>query len=373
MKSIAIVGAGGFVGNRLIESLVLDGSWRIVPVIRSYRSMATMCRFGNAIDVRLANAENAAALTTALTGVDTVVNITTGRPAGIIRSTSTIHEACVRAGVARLVHMSSAVVYGDVLSPVTDDAAPPAQRHWMPYARAKATSEIWLAAQLAHPSLDTVVLRPGIVWGVRSPHTLDIATALRLKRAFVVGEGRGIFNGIYIDNLVDCIRTSCAWPDRVSGFYNVGDEETTTWADFFAAVGPHVGCDVDRLPRVSDTHFPRSIGSTIDSVQSLPMMNEAYHALKTYIPDGLKAALRARLEGAYGYDRFPAGYATTPPVSREMWHLQRVRHKLPTDKFRSTFNRRMPVSFSEGIVRTAAWLTTLGWTPGTASPVNSAG
>jgi nucleoside-diphosphate-sugar epimerase len=359
VNDLAILGAGGFVGSRLVESLVLDGVRGIRPVVRGYRNLAGLCRFGDAIDVRRADAESVSALTDALAGVRTVVNLTTGPPAGIVRSTEAIYESCKRAGVSRLVHLSSAVVYGDVPEPIDDDA-PPVAKHWMPYARAKGASEVWLRDRLGG-SVDVVVLRPGIVWGVKSPHTLGFAKSLCDKRAFLVDGGRGIFNGIYIDNLVASIRTASNATGRAAGFYNVADRELVTWRQFFDALGAPLGCEAARLPQVPGEEFPRSIASIVDTVQSLPLVNELYHRMKGYLPDALKAGIKARLEGPYGYDRHAASYATDPAVDRELWHLQRVRHKLPAARFERTFAFVPPVTFEEGVSRTVAWLRTLGW------------
>lgn len=230
----------------------------------------------------------------------------------------------------------------------------------MPYARAKGAAEIWLREQLGRSDLDIVVLRPGIVWGVRSPHTMDIARSLGTRQAYLVGRGRGIFNGIYIDNLVAAIRAAADHAGTAAGFYNVGDTETVTWAGFYRALGGPLGCDIQRLPRVSDSNFPQSLGSIVDTIQNHPLVNGLYHRLKVHIPEAAKAAIRARLEGGYSYDRFPPGYATAPGVSRELWHLQKVRHKLPTEKFSRAFGFANPVSFERGIDKTVAWLGTLG-------------
>jgi nucleoside-diphosphate-sugar epimerase len=213
MNKIAIVGAGGFVGTTLIESLVLGGHTGVRAVVRSYRNMAGFCRWGNAVEVRLADATRESALADAISGASAVVNVTTGPPAGIVQSTRAIYDACKRAGVPRFVHLSSAVVYGDVEQPIDDDA-PPLDKHWMPYARAKAESERWLRAQTARVEL--VVLSPGIVWGVRSPHTLGFARAMARKASFLVDGGSGVFNGVYIANLVAMIRAACAGPKALT-------------------------------------------------------------------------------------------------------------------------------------------------------------
>jgi nucleoside-diphosphate-sugar epimerase len=359
MISVGVIGAGGFVGQSLVESCVLDSDVSVRAIIRNYRNLAGLCRFGSLVDVRRADAEDVPSLKEAVAGMHTVVNVTTGPPAGIGRSTKAIVVACRDAGVRRLVHLSSAVVYGDVLNPVGDDD-PPVSRHWMPYARAKAAAELWLRERSTDEGLDIVVLRPGIVWGVRSPHTFDIARALGDKSAYLVGDGAGIFNGVFIANLTASIRACCQHPGRVSGFYNVGDCESVTWRDFFDALGPALDCDTRRLPVVDGGHFPRSVRSTIDSIQSLPMVNETYHRLKVHVSDGLKTSIRARLEGRYRYERNAAAYATSASVDREMWHLQRTRHKLPTAKFARTFGFVPPVSFPEGIRRTVSWLDSLG-------------
>jgi len=358
MSTIAIVGAGGFVGTTLIESLVLGGHRGARAVVRSYRNMAGFCRFGDAVEVRLADATREAALVKAFAGADVVVNVTTGPPAGIVESTRALYNACRTAGVPRFVHLSSAVVYGDVEQPVDDDAMP-LDKLWMPYARAKAESERWLRGQ-SHPGLEVVVLRPGIVWGVRSPHTLGFARALAGKLSFLVDGGAHVFNGVYIANLVAMIRAACDAPAGVGGFYNAGDAETVSWREFYDALGGALGCEPAKLPAVSGDKFPWSTGAVIDAVQSLGPVNALYHKLKTRIPDGLKAAIRARLEGAYSFDRHAPAYATAVSVNRELWHLQRVRHKLPVKKFADRFGFVTPVSFPEAVRRTITWIETLG-------------
>jgi nucleoside-diphosphate-sugar epimerase len=358
MSTIAIVGAGGFVGTTLIESLVLSGHPGVRAVVRSYRNMAGFCRWGDAVQIRLADATRQEALCEALKGATSVVNVTTGPPAGIVESTRAIYNACLRAGVPRFVHLSSAVVYGDVENPIDDDA-PPLDKHWMPYARAKAESERWLRVQ-CDPRLEVVVLRPGIVWGVRSPHTLGFARSLARKSSFLVDGGSGVFNGVYIANLVTMIQAACEHAPGIAGFYNAGDAERVTWREFYDALGGPLGCDPARLPVVSGEKFPWSAGAAIDAVQSLAPVNALYHRLKTHIPDGVKAALRARLEGAYCFDRHAMGYAATASVDRELWHLQRVRHKLPVNKFAERFQFATPVTFPDAIRRTIAWLEAQG-------------
>jgi len=236
----------------------------------------------------------------------------------------------------------------------------------MPYAKAKAAAEIWLREQMAHFPFEVVVLRPGIVWGVRSPHTMQIAERLLDKSAFLVNEGNGIFNGIYIDNLVAAIR-ACAYTPWLSGFFNVGDAEQVTWREFYAALGEHLDCDVRELTNVSGSRFPWSIQAAVDYVQSLPGINALYHRFKAQLPDGAKSWIKSRLSGHVSYNRTADEYERVPVVDREMWCLQRVRNKPPIKKIGGQIGFMPPITFAAGIQKTVLWLKSLGYVQETTS------
>jgi nucleoside-diphosphate-sugar epimerase len=363
MGAIAIIGAAGFVGTRLIESLVLGGKADAWAIVRAYRNFASLSRFGPAITMKVADAESGVALIPAIQGSSVVVNLTTGNPASIVRTTKAIFHACVAAKVPRLIHMSSAVVYGEVDSHRVEDDSPPLTGHWMPYARAKAAAEIWLRRQTPPDGLQVVVLRPGIVWGPRSPHTLAVVQSLLDKTAYLVGDGTGIFNSIYIDNLIACIWRCCTRRGDVSGFYNVSDCEVLTWRDFFAAFAVPFGYDMTRIPKVPANRFPWSAQALVTYVCMLPFISALYHRMKSKLPDGAKSRIKRLLAGRYNYDGRTLTYARKPPVEREVWSLQRIKHKLPATKFTRRFGFTPPVTFAEGVRRTLGWLAFVGYTP----------
>ncbi|MBI3466165.1 MAG: NAD(P)-dependent oxidoreductase [Planctomycetes bacterium] len=342
MGPIAVLGAGGYVGASLIEALVLDGQRHVRAVVRAPRNLASLCRFGTLIETKLADAEDFDSLQAAIAGCHAVVNLVTGPPTSIVRSTEAIYRACVATDVKRLVHMSSAVVFGDVTSASLADDSPPICRHWMPYARAKAASENWLRGRLRTGSLSIAVLRPGIVWG-------------------------RVFNSIYIENLISCIRACCDHAGDIHGFYNIADEEHLTWRDFYEALAGPLDFDIARIANIPGDRLPRSAASLFEYVQSMPFANGLYHRLKAVLPDTVKAAIKSRLAGAYSYEQIATDYVDTPTVRRELWHLQKIAYKLPTEKFRQQFGFSPPVSFDEGIRRTLNWLMFLGYAPHQAS------
>ena len=85
MHEIELIGAGGFVGSSLIESLVLDGGVTVRAIVRAYRNFAGLCRYGSSVTLSVADAEDRIGLARAIRGASIVVNVTTGPPAGIVQ------------------------------------------------------------------------------------------------------------------------------------------------------------------------------------------------------------------------------------------------------------------------------------------------
>src|SRR5439155_1239680 len=209
---IAVLGAGGFVGSRLLERAAHAGRTDIVPVVRAARSVGRTANLG--ISHRFGDASRAETLERALAGCEAVVNLTTGDPADIPRTTENIYTAALAAGARLLVHLSSASVYGAVEQPDLPDDAPPWPGHWMAYARQKGVAENFLRERMAERRLAIVVLRPGLVWGPGSPWVLGPATDLLRGAAFLAGSGGGICNLMYVDDLlrgIDAVGTREIW------------------------------------------------------------------------------------------------------------------------------------------------------------------
>jgi nucleoside-diphosphate-sugar epimerase len=360
---VAIVGAGGFVGTRLLEMAALRGRTDIIPVVRAFRSVARVANLG--LSYRLADASRADSLEPALAGCGAVVNLTTGDPADILPTTQAIYASAVAAGVRLLVHLSSATVYGQVERPDLPDDAPPRLDHWMPYARAKGLAENWLRERMPDGRIAIVVLRPGLIWGPRSPWVLRPASALVGGGAYLVGGGDGICNLMYVDNLARSIDAVVRHAAPVPGLYNVADDETTTWHGYYAALAAGLGVDLAMVRAVPGDRYRAGLRGVLDEVRSLP----PYQWLKGLLPPETRAAIKLWLRRALERDR-PAqeGAGAIPPVvERDMWHLQATRYPLPTTRFRATFGHQNAISFASGLAASLAWLRFIGLDEGDAA------
>ena len=98
---IALVGASGFVGTRLLEQWHLGGAFEVVPVVRSYSSLAVMARFE--LPWAVCDPMDPVALASAFQGCDAVVHAAIGDPGQIVAMAESIYRAAEAARVRRLV------------------------------------------------------------------------------------------------------------------------------------------------------------------------------------------------------------------------------------------------------------------------------
>src|SRR5512142_1562316 len=101
---IAVVGAGGFIGSRVVEMLHLENAADVRPVVRTVAGLARSVRF--ALDDRVADARDRAALADAFAGCDVVVHAVAGGRDTILGTLAPVYEAASIAGVRRLVYLS---------------------------------------------------------------------------------------------------------------------------------------------------------------------------------------------------------------------------------------------------------------------------
>jgi len=169
---IAMTGATGRVGTRLLPRL-LDTYGDVRALVRSESSARQVSGLGGLpVHGELADPE---ALAILLDGADALVNaaaaLRTEVPAEHERvnvaGTRTLAAAAARAGVGRVVHLSTNLVYPGRLGRPANEGDPPApEPEWGEYPRTKAKGE----DELSGAGLDLVILRLAFVYGEGDPH-----------------------------------------------------------------------------------------------------------------------------------------------------------------------------------------------------------
>lgn len=356
MKPIAIIGAGSYVGARLIEQAELRAELPLVSIVRSERSQGRLARFG--VRTVQGDAGDPASLVPLLRGCGMAVNLTSGDDKRIVGDVQSIYHACGHAGVPLFVHMSSAEVFGRADSVDLAEESVPAGNHWMEYGREKAAAEAWLRSQSTGP-VKTVILRPGLIWGPGSGWLVGPAQALMDGTAYLFNDGRGICNLIHVDNLIrHLVQLACS-EDVESGVFNVSDLETHSWAEYYGAIAREIGVDPSTILRLPESDFPEDwrMQKLIRLGKVAPAM-----AIKRRMADETKLRIKLNLRN---WIRPPAREAEpiqpTPSIEKGMWWIQGTARKLPSHAFEERYPGLRLQEFPELMAAAGQWLRYAGF------------
>lgn len=350
MRKVAVIGANGFVGVRLVEMFHLGKLAEVRPVVRRFSSLARLSRFE--LDCRIADARDQKALEEAFAGCDAVVHSAVGDERVIQGVIEPVYHACVSSGVRRLVYLSSGSVHGQAPAPGTDESASISDQQWNWYNNAKVRAEKTLTALRSSGRLEVVILRPTVVFGPRSRWVWDAAKSAIEGEILVTNEGAGVCNSIYVDNLVHAIKLSIEQSSAAGETFLIGDEETVTWRQFLEPIALKFGA---HLRSVAARQPARQGFDLVSTVRGLPGSS----LILPLTPDRVKKAVKGAWQGWSERpkpSRWKIPAAKTPSLSDEMNALQQCSWRLPSSKAARLLGYRAPVSFQEGMARSLAWL-----------------
>lgn len=223
----------------------------------------------------LADVANADAVRAAVAGHDAVIHLAAkvnvvGPEVEYLRvnvgGTRAVVDACLAAGVERLVHVSSPSVAHPGRSVVgrgADPADPASARG--PYARSKALAE-QIALDADSSELAVVAIRPHLVWGPGDRQLIArVVDRARRGRLPLMGSGAALIDTTYVSNAVDALLAAldhCI--DAHGRALVVTNGEPRPVAEMLAAVCRSAGV------RVPTRHVPvrlaRVSGSAVESL-----------------------------------------------------------------------------------------------------------
>ena len=226
---IALTGAGGFVGRRLLAELHPDRHPDVRCLIREpARLAASLPAPGwRAVPGSLADER---ALASLLAGAETVVHLaaTTGkaRPAEYtatnVEGTRRLVAAARAAGVRRIIALSSvAAGFAD-------------QRHY-PYATSKRAME----QVLAEGGVPALIFRPTMILGDGSPVLKGLRTLAAAPAGVCFGPGRLPVQPVHVDDVAETLAGALALPDS-TGTVGLGGPEVLPFLDLLRAIRTRV-------------------------------------------------------------------------------------------------------------------------------------
>lgn len=242
---VLVLGAGGFIGRRIVAALAASGWARPVAAGRHAAALPA----GPGVEVRALDATDPLQLGPALEGVSAVINCVAGSPPNIVSAAREMFAAALRSGAPpRIIHLSSLAVYGSARGEV--DESTPLTGAREPYGAAKLVAE---QLALAYPR--AVILRPGIVYGPASPWWSDrIARLLVARRLGDLGAAaQGVCNLVHVDDVAEAVVRAVRAAGVEGQIYNLSLPQPPTWNEYFRRYAEALGATPVR--RISGTQL----------------------------------------------------------------------------------------------------------------------
>ncbi|MBV8882589.1 MAG: NAD(P)-dependent oxidoreductase [Chroococcidiopsidaceae cyanobacterium CP_BM_RX_35] len=349
MIRIGILGASGFIGNRAVEMLQLEGDIEVYPIVRSTTSLNSLTH--SELDCRIANALDQHALQIAFKGCDIVIHAVLGSP-GLIRGTVIpTYKAAQKAGVRRLIYLSSMCVHGQAPAPGTTEDSVLNNCQAFPYNTAKIYAEQKLLQLRAKGSVEVVIFRPGIVFGPRSRWVIELTEQLLKGTAYLINEGKGICNTVYVDNLVHAISLAMTADDADGQAFFVGDRELVTWWDFYRQFAEALGIAPTQIHHVAVPTFTRTWR---EDILGLVWNSEILQKTLTLLSSEFKQKVKKVIPLWENPSVPPSETSPSKPqlrVTQEMTLLQQSQYRLPLEKAKKLLGYEPVISFHEACHR----------------------
>ncbi len=243
---IALTGASGYTGGRLLEALRARGD-EVSVLVRPQSVDDRLRRSASRLVVGEIN--DAEAARRLVEGQDAVVHVaavyrTAGHPDSYYREvnvggTERLLQAAAAAGVGRFVHTSTVGVHGDVKNPPADETAPIAPGDV--YQATKAEAEALALRFHRERHLPVTVVRPGAIYGPGETRLLKLFRAIARGRYAIVGSGRTFYHPVYIEDLVQGFLLALERPQAVGEAFLVCGPSYVSQAELAALVARHTG------------------------------------------------------------------------------------------------------------------------------------
>ncbi|MCK8516978.1 NAD-dependent epimerase/dehydratase family protein [Methylonatrum kenyense] len=257
MKRVLITGANGFIGKVLVGRFAVDGDWAVRAGVRH------PTRMPDGVDcVPYGDIRHVDSWAPYLEGVDAVVHLANqahvmGRNVGLadyraanVDPLQRLVRDAAEAGVRRLVYLSSIKALGERTPPGRPLRADSPSAPEDDYGRSKQEAEQVLAAAARGTALQTVVIRPPLVYGPDAPGNFSrlvrwVAIGFPLPLGAVNGNRRSL---IGVDNLVDLIVTCLEHPTAVNRTFLASDGEDVSTAELLRRIASVMGRPARLVP-----------------------------------------------------------------------------------------------------------------------------
>jgi nucleoside-diphosphate-sugar epimerase len=244
---ILVTGGAGFLGQHLVAALQDRGD-TVRVLDRPSRHTERLADRGVAIypgDIR-----QPASLAAPMQGAEAVFHLAgmTGVWSGMdeyyavnVTGTENVCRAALTAGIGRLIHISSWIVYGMGIGRPAQEDFPLAPLN-EPCSVTKTLGDRLVQRMIAEERLPATIIRPDTIIGPGDHvHIGRTADRLLSGRGIVAGSGRNAMPFVYVTDIVQGLLLALDRPEAAGQVYNIGHDQPLSQGELLRAIAAEVG------------------------------------------------------------------------------------------------------------------------------------
>ncbi len=236
-QAVFVTGATGFLGARLVPALLKNGA-RVTTLLRSRHGAKDLEEKG--VTVVTAALCDRVAIAETLRGHDILMHL-----AYDVRATSeknlsdfaALFRAAQDAGIGRIIHISSIVVYDVWPNEDLDETSPVQRPGGSPYRQAK----IEMEKQLMAGPVPAAILQPTLIYGPGSALWTDQLTENLATGTQILPQPEGLCNGVFVDDVVQAILRAAVLEDLGQERFVISGLEPIAWSDLLSGYSRIIG------------------------------------------------------------------------------------------------------------------------------------
>ena len=246
---VVVTGATGFVGRCVVQRLLADNRYHIRCLVRRSSDLTALDAVSGDIDFVRGDITRPETLPAAFEGAWGAVNLAGCREFWSQRrehfyelnegGARNVFEACLEAGIEKVVHVSTPLAYG-MPEQLPFDEASVAGQHTSDYARSKYLGD--QAGWNMHTTQGlplTIVHLAAVIGAGDDKATMEVRRAVEGRMPALVGADT-TYTYVYVRDAADAIFRALVKHDSVGRSYLIGDQRATT-RDYFNTIGRLAG------------------------------------------------------------------------------------------------------------------------------------